>query len=426
MRAIDRRLTVRAVPDDDVADALADEDVPRPRRASMTVDMIQFNSSRAHSRDAPETTPTGSRERRRARGNLSASSHPPFARDGGRTRDRRLDARAELSRHCDARASSNVANRDRVARSSPAIDARGTMTTTVARARALGDDATATGRPSRAKSATAQIVRAFAFALALVSARVGGARAVNYDPCVPSAERDVERGGGIAVGIAYWAGATAEAWDGLHPCADAATLAAKGVGTTTFLMNSNEMSALRGTRADEDGLYASNSSAKIMTVVAYTATKATTPRVARIEASEPSNASGRSGRVSGLTMLVTLEEGNVKYLRWHDRGCGECGGAASERCVDVGEGQRACAASMEGCDGTCTGTTCDVELGTVDALRCQLTVAVVTSGTDKNVETFPLGSQLERLSMYSGSGAYSSAAARTTATVTGVQNWITG
>ena len=130
--------------------------------------------------------------------------------------------------------------------------------------------------------------------------------------------------------------------------------------------------------------------------------------------------------MSGLTMLVTLEKGNVKYLRWHERGCGECGGAASARCVDVGEGQRSCAASMEGCDGTCTGTTCDVELGTVDALRCQLTVAVVTSGTDKNVETFPLGSQLERLSMYSGSGAYSSAAARTTATVTGVQNWITG
>jgi|TARA_B100001540_G_scaffold150086_2_gene133105 hypothetical protein len=40
MRAIDRRLTVRAVPDDDVIDALADEDVPRPRRASTTVDMM--------------------------------------------------------------------------------------------------------------------------------------------------------------------------------------------------------------------------------------------------------------------------------------------------------------------------------------------------------------------------------------------------
>ena len=162
---------------------------------------------------------------------------------------------------------------------------------------------------------------------------------------------------------------TAERDAARKKAADAATLAAKGVGTTTFLMNSNEMNALRGTRADEDGLYASNSSAKIMTVVAYTATKATPPRVARIEANEPSNASGRSGRVSGLTMLVTLEKGNVKYLRWHDRGCGECGGAASARCVDVGEGQRSCAASMEGCDGTCTGTTCDVELGTVDALR---------------------------------------------------------
>lgn len=356
-------------------------------------------------------------------------ARPLASRSRATVDERAIDVpgiRVEVSRHsATAREFERRDPRPRRA-TATATDARGTMTTTMTRSRARGDDAAARARPSRAKSSTAQIVRAVAFALALVSARVRDAGAVNYDPCAPIAERDIERGGAIAVGIAYWAGATAEAWDGLHPCADAATLAAKGVGTTTFLMNSNEMTALRGTRADEDGLYASNSSAKIMTVVAYTATKATTPRVARIEASEPSNASGRSGRVSGLTMLVTLEEGNVKYLRWHDRGCGECGGAASERCLDVGEGQRSCAASLEACDGTCTGTACDVDLGTVDALRCQLTVTVVTSGTDKNVETFPLGSQLERLSMYSGSGAYSSAAARTTATLTGVQNWITG
>jgi hypothetical protein len=54
MRAIDRRLTLRTVADDDVVDALADDDVARSRRASTTtVDMnrepnsIRFAPTRA-------------------------------------------------------------------------------------------------------------------------------------------------------------------------------------------------------------------------------------------------------------------------------------------------------------------------------------------------------------------------------------------
>jgi len=45
MRAIDRRLTLRAVADDDVVDALADDDVARSRRASTTVDMNRESNS---------------------------------------------------------------------------------------------------------------------------------------------------------------------------------------------------------------------------------------------------------------------------------------------------------------------------------------------------------------------------------------------
>lgn len=263
-----------------------------------------------------------------------------------------------------------------------------------------------------------------AFALAFALAGVARARAYGYDPCASSGERGIEIAGAVTIGLAFWPGGALERWDGYHPCAQRAQLAALGVGTTSFVMNSAELTALRGTRADEDGLYATNASATMMSVVAYTATRVSAPRAVRLEAAEPTNANGRSGRVNALTLLVTLDGGDVKYLRWHDGGCGACGGVGDARCLSVGDGDVACSASLAGCDGTCSGSACDVDLATADALRCQLTVTVATSGTDKNDEVFVLGSQLERLSMYASSGAYASASAQSTAAVTGVTGFL--
>ena len=259
-------------------------------------------------------------------------------------------------------------------------------------------------------------------AIALV-ARVAIARAV--DPCDASRESGVRRGGALAVGLAFWPGASARAWDGFHPCANRTALGALGVGTMTFEANAAELTALRGTRADEDGLYGTNGSATAMTAVAYTATKRSAARVVRLEVSDASSG-GRSGVVSQLTLLVTLEGGGVTYLRWHDVGCGNCGGTGNERCLPVGDGDHACSASKAGCDGTCVGAACDVALNTTDALRCQLTVALATSGTDANNEAFVLGTQLERLSKYASSGAYTSAAASASAAATGVTGFIAG
>lgn len=258
---------------------------------------------------------------------------------------------------------------------------------------------------------------------------LGRARAASMDPCDQANERGVVSGERVVVGVGYWAGGDVARWGDAHPCGDRATLGAIGVngvgvvGTTTFVVNSGEMTALRGTRADEDGLYAANASATAMTVVAYTATKRSTPRVVRLETSDPAS-EGKSGIVSALTLLVTFDEGAVKYLRWHDAGCGNCGGTADARCLPVGEGHHACAASKAGCDGTCSGSACDVALNTTDALRCQLTVTMATSGTDANKEVFVAGGQLERLSKYASSGAYASAAASASAAVTGVTGFI--
>lgn len=263
--------------------------------------------------------------------------------------------------------------------------------------------------------------RAMALVVTMAVSMIAGTTALTYDPCDAAGETGIESGEPLTVGIAYWPGGTLEAWGDLHPCEDRGSLT--NVGTTTFVVNSGEMSALRGTVADEDGLYGSNT---VMTVVAYTATKRSEPRVVRMDASESTNPDGKSGRVSALTLLATLEDGDVKYLRWHDMGCGDCGGASDSRCLAVGEDDYACSASLAGCDSTCSGDTCDVDLTTTDALRCQLTVAMATSGTDSKGNALELGTQLERLSSYATTGAYASAAATSAAAVNGVTTFFSG
>ena len=254
--------------------------------------------------------------------------------------------------------------------------------------------------------------------IALACARATAATSA-YDPCSTAGSSSIALKDSLTIGIAYWPGGTLGDWADAHPCANKTALAARGVGTTVYLVDADGMTAVRGTRADEDGLYAAQATATMMSVVAYTATTVSAPRAIRV-ASGSAGDDGRTGRVSVLTLLATLDKGDVKYLRWHNAGCGECGGNGNERCLSVGAGDYACTASEAACDGTCTGAACDVELGTTDALRCQLTVTVALSGTDVNEEVFEYGAQLERLSRYSSSGAYSSAAAKATSTTNGV------
>jgi len=267
-----------------------------------------------------------------------------------------------------------------------------------------------------------RIPTSIAALIALACARAATASSV-YDPCSTTGSSAVALDGSLTIGIAYWPGGTLEDWTDNHPCANATALAAAGVGTTVYVVDADGMTAIRGTRADEDGLYATDATATMMSVVAYTATTVSAARAVRVESGSAGD-DGRTGRVSVLTLLATLDKGNVKYLRWHNSGCGECGGVGNERCLSVGDGDYACTASEAGCDGTCVGDACDVDLGTTNALRCQLTVTVALSGTDVNEEVFTYGTQLERLSAYSSSGAYSSAAATATSATNGVLGFL--
>ena len=253
----------------------------------------------------------------------------------------------------------------------------------------------------------------FALVIASVFASFAVTRAASssMDACADVGSRALASTSGLTIGIAYWPSGTVDDWGNLtHPCVNATYLAVRGVGVATYVADASGMTAMRATRADEDGIFALASSARQMTVVAYTANEISPPRVIR----------DGINRASALTLLATLEKGDVKYLRWHDAGCGTCGGVGYERCMDVGDGDHACAASEAGCDGTCAGDACDVELGTSDALRCQLTVNVALSGSDINGEVFKFGTQLARLSKYGSSGAYYSAVAKATAAANGV------
>lgn len=69
-------------------------------------------------------------------------------------------------------------------------------------------------------------------------------------------------------------------------------------------------------------------------------------------------------------LLVILDGGDVKYLRWYDGGCGACGGVGDARCLFVGDGDVVCLVLLVGCDGMCLGLVCDVDLVIVDVLRC--------------------------------------------------------
>ena len=55
---------------------------------------------------------------------------------------------------------------------------------------------------------------------------------------------------------------------------------------------------------------------------------------------------GAVGVVESLTLIARMERGKLRYLQWHQMGCGECGGRGSARCFNVGDGERACGANV--------------------------------------------------------------------------------
>ena len=202
-----------------------------------------------------------------------------------------------------------------------------------------------------------------------------------------------------------------------HPClyGDRVNLTAAGVATMVFRPAVDKMSLLRGSPVDESNLFASVTGAQVMTVVAYagngTDVVRSAPRLVRASSSSAIVGGVSVGRVNALTLVARFDRGTLRYLQWHDMGCGDC--AAGDACAAVGEGHTACMGTEDAC--TCaaasSNSNCLLNLETSDSLRCHLTVATAFSGTDKHSSPLKSAAQIERLGRYSATAAAKGAGA---------------
>ena len=241
-----------------------------------------------------------------------------------------------------------------------------------------------------------------------------------YDPCAP--QGSVAKGDGFTLGVAYYPGGDVGAWDlDLEPCGASgrANLTAAGASSAVYRPALDAMTFMRSSPADEDALMAP-AGVDVMSVVAYGVDASgsdrfvrSPPRRVRVKSPNAVFGDQTTGRVNALTLIARFDEGYLKYLQWHDLGCGDC--AVGDACMKVGDGHTACA-GMESecaCDAADGANQCalDVVGSVADALRCQLTIATAFSGTDKHSVPLESAAQVERLGKYSVTGALRGAGA---------------
>ena len=252
-------------------------------------------------------------------------------------------------------------------------------------------------------------------ALVLVSLALPVSGVGTYDPC--ASQPSAATGDGFTLGVLYYPGGDLDAWtDDAHPCLyqARANLTSAGAVSAVYRPVLDRMSFLRSSPDEETALMMGNAH-QVMTVVAYagngTDVVRSPPRRVRV-ASASAVAGGASvvGRVNALTLIARFDAGSLRYLQWHDLGCGDC--AAEDECFDVGDGHTACAGTETNCAcdaavAAASGSSCllDLSAGSADHLRCQLTIATAFSGTDKHLVPLDSAAQIERLGRYSVTGA---------------------
>jgi len=241
-----------------------------------------------------------------------------------------------------------------------------------------------------------------------------------YDPCAP--QGSVAKGDGFTLGVAYYPGGDVGAWDlDLEPCGASgrANLTAAGASSAVYRPALDAMTFMRSSPADEDALMAP-AGVDVMSVVAYGVDASgsdrfvrSPPRRVRVKSPNAVFGDQTTGRVNALTLIARFDEGYLKYLQWHDLGCGDC--AVGDACMKVGDGHTACAGTESecACDAADGANQCalDVVGSVADALRCQLTIATAFSGTDKHSVPLESAAQVERLGKYSVTGALRGAGA---------------
>ena len=162
-----------------------------------------------------------------------------------------------------------------------------------------------------------------------------------YDPCVNEGKARFKKS--FTIGLAYFPNGSIDDWGDLDPCdsSNRSTLTEKGVAISSFRVSVDEMTLLRTSRQDEDGLMETTtpSQATFLSVVAFARGVRSIPRVIRVKSTYPlllTDFAGKHGRVSSLTLLARFDEGNLEDLQWENVGCGACGGINNLQCLHVG------------------------------------------------------------------------------------------
>ena len=77
-----------------------------------------------------------------------------------------------------------------------------------------------------------------------------------YDPCVNEGKARFKKS--FTIGLAYFPNGSIDDWGDLDPCdsSNRSTLTEKGVAISSFRVSVDEMTLLRTSRQDEDGLMA--------------------------------------------------------------------------------------------------------------------------------------------------------------------------
>ena len=95
--------------------------------------------------------------------------------------------------------------------------------------------------------------------------------------------------------------------------------------------------------------------------------------------------------------MAVLDEGQLKYLQWHEQGCAPCHGVEGAVCLHVGQGEHTCGSTAAACSAVAEAETAVAAVAAVeDSHHCELSVYLAWAGTDRHRQPLMSGAQVRR------------------------------
>lgn len=101
-----------------------------------------------------------------------------------------------------------------------------------------------------------------------------------------------------------------------------------------------------------------------------------------------------NGVAERLTLMAVLDEGQLKYLQWHEQGCASCHGVEGAVCVHVGQGEHTCGSTPTACSALAEADTAEAVVE--EGRHCELSVYLAWAGTDRHRQPLMSGAQVRQ------------------------------